>query len=232
MAVIANAAFVELPQEQLAAVFEAVKPSELTAEQEAQLVETLTEAPEEVKNTFEATVDVYGSGFDDYVPVGSTIDVGDRRTIIAATTVIAAAGAAGAAPGASNGPSGGGSSGGSGGSGGSGKGPENNNNAARREDEEAEDEEAGGLEGPEDREKNENTRNSIYNYGENGMKKFSITGFIKKLMKETAALAFTFAGSAIMFVTLSGDTRRIAVIATVAAVLVHYIHVMLENDEE
>ena len=64
------------------------------------------------------------------------------------------------------------------------------------------------------------------------MKKFSIIGFIKKFAKETAALSFTFAGSAIMFVTLSGDTRRIAIIATGAAVLVHYIHVMFENDSE
>jgi hypothetical protein len=57
-------------------------------------------------------------------------------------------------------------------------------------------------------------------------------GFIKKFLKETAALSFTFAGSAIMFVTLSGDTRRIAIIATAAAVAVHYIYVMLENNEE
>lgn len=228
VALITNAAFIELPKEQLSEVFESLPVSDLSPEQESALIATLTEAPSEVKDAFESAVDVYGAGFDEYVPEGSSVDVGTRRSVIAVTTVMATVAAAGAAPGAGGGSSGGPSSGGSGGSSGS---PSDANKAARRE-EEQEDEEAGGLEGPEDREKNLNTRNSIYNYKENGQKEFSIMGFIKKFLKETAALSFTFAGSAIMFVTLSGDTRRIAIIATAAAVAVHYIYVMLENDEE
>ena len=228
VALITNAAFIELPKEQLSEVFESLPVSDLSPEQESALIATLTEAPSEVKDAFESAVDVYGAGFDEYVPEGSSVDVGTRRSVIAVTTVMATVAAAGAAPGAGGGPSGGPSSGGSGGSSGS---PSDANKAARRE-EEQEDEEAGGLEGPEDREKNLNTKNSIYKYKENGQKEFSIMGFIKKFLKETAALSFTFAGSAIMFVTLSGDTRRIAIIATAAAVAVHYIYVMLENDEE
>ena len=212
---------------QAADIFEEIPVGELTSEEEAALVGAVTNAPEEVKNAFEGTIDVYGAGLDDYVPVGSAVDVKTRRSVIAVTTVLATATAAGGPSGASNG----GPSGGSSGGGGSGGSPSDSNKAARREDEQ-EDEEAGGLEGPEDREKNTNTRNSIFTYGENNMKKFNIKGFIVKFMKETAALSFTFAGSAIMFVTLSGDTRRIAIIATVAAVAVHYIHVMLENDSE
>jgi hypothetical protein len=181
-----------------------------------------------VKDAFEGAIDIYGEGLDDYVPVGSTVDVETRRSLIAVTTVMSAVAATGAAPGAGGGPSGGNGSGGSGGSGGS---PSDSNKAARKENEQ-EDEEAGGLEGPEDREKNLNTRNSIYRYGEDSSKEFSTMGFIKKFLKETAALSFTFAGSAIMFVTLSGDTRKIAIIATAVAVFVHYVHVMLENDEE
>lgn len=179
-------------------------------------------------------MDVYGSGLDEYVPEGSAIDVGTRRSVIAVTTVLSTAAAAGAIPQSSGGgsspsPSGGGST-----PRGNGDGPPSGdaNQAARRENEEEEDEEAGGLEGPEDSEKNTHTRNSIYTYQENGMKKFNIWGFVKKFAKETAALSFTFAGSAIMFVTLSGDTRRIAIIATIAAVTVHYVNVMLQNDED
>jgi hypothetical protein len=231
VALITNDAFVELPEEKLAEVFESIPVDELSAEQEAALVETLTDAPVEVKETFEATVDVYAEGLDEYVPVGSTVDVATRRTVIAVTTVLSTVTAAGAAPGASGGQPGGGSGGGSSGGGGSSsKTGDDTNKVARREEEE--EEEAGGLEGPEDREKNLNTRNSIYKYTDDGLKEFSIMGFIKKFLKETAALSFTFAGSAIMFVTLSGDTRKIAIIATAAAVFVHYVHVMLENDEE
>lgn len=224
VALVTNKAFLELPKDKLESVFESISPSELSPTQEAQLITTLTSAPDSVKSTFEGAIDVYGAGFDDYVPTGSTVDVATRRSVIAVTTVMAVAGTAGAAPGAGGGTPGGGGSG-------SNNPTSDNNNAARKE-EEQEDEEAGGLEGPEDREKNENTRNSIFTYGENNMKKFSIIGFIKKFAKETAALSFTFAGSAIMFVTLSGDTRRIAIIATIAAVTVHYVSVMLQNDSE
>jgi hypothetical protein len=228
LAIVTNTAFAELSTEKLVEVFKAVPISDLTPEQEAALVATLSEAPAEVKAQFEETIDVYGSGLDDYVPNGSSVDVGTRRALIATTTVLATAAAAGAAPGASNG----GSRGPSGGGNSSGPSAAEQNTAARREDEESEDEEAGGLEGPDDRDTRNYTKNSIYNYGENGVKKFSILGFIKKFAKETAGLAFTLAGSAIMFVTLSGDTRRIAVIATVAALAVHYAHVMLSNDED
>jgi hypothetical protein len=217
VAVLTNPAIFDLPKDDLETLFSSVPFDKLSLEQEAALVETLTIAPTEVKETFEDMVDVYGEGLDDYVPVGSSIDVGTRRSIIAVTTVLSTA-AASLGP---SGPAQGGATSGS---------PGDANKAARRSDEE--EEEAGGLEGPEDREKNTHTRNSIFTYGENGMKKFSILGFIKKFLKETAALSFTFAGSAIMFVTLSGETQRIAIVATATAVLVHYIYVMLENDEE
>jgi hypothetical protein len=221
IALVTNAAFIELPKDQLSEVFKSLPISDLSLEQEAALVATLTNAPSEVKTTFESAVNVYGAGLDKYVPEGSSVDVGTRRSVIAVTTVMASVAAAGAAPGAGGGQPSSGNSGS----------PSEANKAARRE-EEQEDEEAGGLEGPEDREKNLNTRNSIYIYKENGQKEFTMLGFIKKFLKETAALSFTLAGSAIMFVTLSGDTRRIAMIATAAALTVHYIYVMLENDEE
>jgi hypothetical protein len=63
-------------------------------------------------------------------------------------------------------------------------------------------------------------------------RKFSPVGFAKKFANETAALSFTLAGSVVVFITLSGDTRRMAMIATGVALFVHYVHVMLKNDME
>ena len=63
-------------------------------------------------------------------------------------------------------------------------------------------------------------------------RKFSPVGFVKKYANETAALSFTLAGSVVVFITLSGDTRRMAMIATGVALFVHYVHVMLKNDTE
>lgn len=56
-------------------------------------------------------------------------------------------------------------------------------------------------------------------------------GFLKKLWEITAGLAFTLAGSAVMLVTLSGETKRLAFIAVMSALTMHYLH-ELTNDEE
>lgn len=63
-------------------------------------------------------------------------------------------------------------------------------------------------------------------------RRFSPVGFIKKFAKETAALAFTISGTVIVFATLSGETRKITVIATLCAFAVHYAKAMLENDQD
>jgi hypothetical protein len=55
--------------------------------------------------------------------------------------------------------------------------------------------------------------------------------FFKKLWNITAGLAFTFAGSAVVLLTLSGRTKRVAAIATAIAITVHYIY-ELSKDEE
>ena len=66
----------------------------LDEEQEAALIEAVQAAPEEVRQAFEQQVDIFKEGLDDYVPVGSTIPVGQRRTIVAIGAAITAAGAA------------------------------------------------------------------------------------------------------------------------------------------
>ena len=55
-------------------------------------------------------------------------------------------------------------------------------------------------------------------------------GFFKKLWQITAGLSFTYAGSAVLLMTLSGETKRLATVATVAAILVHYAHELTSDD--
>ena len=220
--------------DQAAEIFDAIPVGDLSVEEEAALVAAVSDAPDEIKDEFESQIDVYGDGLDDYVPTGSQVDVGSRRTLLAATAALSAA-TVGMGPGTgSSGPSGG-SGGSGGGSGGSGGGPgDNNNNTGRKEDEDPEgEEEDTEIEGPEDQEDNNFTRNSIFKYEEETMKRrFSPWGFIKKFSRETAALAFTISGSVVVFATLSGETRKITIIATGCAFAVHYIHAMIKNDED
>ena len=77
--------------EQAEAIFEALNVEELTDAQVEALIEAVQEAPTEVREAFENTINVFGAGFDNYVPVGSNIPVGVRRTLIAATGVLTVA---------------------------------------------------------------------------------------------------------------------------------------------
>lgn len=141
---------------QAAEIFNAIDTGVLTAEDKSAITDAVQDAPTEVKEAFEEEIDVYGDGFDDYVPTGSEIPVAARRTLIAATATLATAAAAGAAGGNMGGGSGGSSGGGGGGGGG-------NNDAGKKPEEEGE--EGGELaELEEDEEKNKFTRNSIFKY--------------------------------------------------------------------
>lgn len=51
-------------------------------------IEPLIDAPDEVKEQFENQTNIFDGSHDDYVPVGSTVSVAERRTIIAATTIL------------------------------------------------------------------------------------------------------------------------------------------------
>jgi hypothetical protein len=213
--------------DQATEIFQEIAVDNLTSAEEAALVETLTDAPEEIKESFEGAIDIYGEGLDEYVPTGSNLDVGTRRTFLAATTVLSASITLGGGTGGSPAPS-------SGGSGGSNGGNTPNTPSLKKEenmDAEEEDEPVE-IEGPEGGDDEEvYTKNSIFKYKEGAMRKFSLWGFIKKFSRETAAMAFTISGSVIVFATLSGDTRKITLIATGCAFLIHYVNVMLKNDE-
>lgn len=74
--------------EELETFFEELNMAMLTAEQQDAVAEALSNAPEDVKKLFEETVNIFGEGFDNYTPTGSTVTVGQRKVLIAATGVI------------------------------------------------------------------------------------------------------------------------------------------------
>jgi hypothetical protein len=52
------------------------------------------------------------------------------------------------------------------------------------------------------------------------------------IVKTTGDMAFTYSGFAVLYFTLSGDTRRMASIAMITACVVHYIHQVVEGLKE
>jgi len=49
------------------------------------------------------------------------------------------------------------------------------------------------------------------------------------IIKTTGELSFTFSGFAVLYITLSGDSRRMATLAMVTACVVHYTHQVVEG---
>jgi hypothetical protein len=74
--------------EQATEIFDAVEVSDLSDAQAEQLIEAVQDAPEEVRAAFEEQINVFGGKFNTYVPVGSSINVGQRRVLIAASGVL------------------------------------------------------------------------------------------------------------------------------------------------
>jgi hypothetical protein len=71
-----------ITEEQATEIFETIEVEQLDDTQIAELTEAIQNAPIAVQEAFESTIDIFG-GFDDYVPTGSNIPVGERRTLIA-----------------------------------------------------------------------------------------------------------------------------------------------------
>jgi len=229
---------------QASEIFAEIPVSDLTSEQEAELVAAVSDAPTEIKNTFETEIDVYGDGLDEYVPVGSNIDVGGRRTLIAATTAVSAI-VAGAGAVATSGPSSGGGSSSNrgpssgGGGGGSSSGGSSGSGASKEQDD--------FLEGTDALDINEHDLDRVARRQAQkiaivktfkgkpnsqdmiGIRKMSKTQTIFKLIvTEISKLSFTLAGSTIVLFTLSGETRKIALIATSVALILHFANAFAE----
>jgi hypothetical protein len=61
---------------------------DLSEEQLVALVDAVQDAPIAVRESFEASVNVFGGGaLDTYVPIGSTVPVSTRRTLIALSII-------------------------------------------------------------------------------------------------------------------------------------------------
>jgi len=83
----------ELTDDQIADLVADIANADLSEAEAEAIVAILNEAPEEVKEAFEEAVNVFSGGFDGYVPTGSTISVGERRTIVAVSGTMAVAAA-------------------------------------------------------------------------------------------------------------------------------------------
>jgi len=165
-----------------------------------------------VRESFEEEINVFAGVFDDYVAVGSTIDVGTRRSVIAVnlvTNTVAMAAAAGGIPGPSS----------------NSNSPAKQDVAARKEEEE---EEGGAIEG----EGPEWIKAiSIYKL-KDGVKVMDWMNFIKKFWYGILSSGFTLAGATVMYFTLSGLTQQIALWGTLLAFAGSmYLH-MKEPDSE
>ena len=77
-----------LSSDEVADLVSQISEIPLSDEQAAALAEALSDAPKEVKQAFEEEINVFSGQFDNYVPIGSTIPVGARRVIVAATAVV------------------------------------------------------------------------------------------------------------------------------------------------
>ena len=77
------AALAVLTSDQATQVFEALDVTELDNTQLEALAEAVTDAPTEVKEAFEDSVDIFSEGLGTYVPVDSKIPVSERVTLIA-----------------------------------------------------------------------------------------------------------------------------------------------------
>ena len=90
-----------------AEIFNEIPVDELSDEQGQQIVDAVQNAPTEIKEAFEEEINIFDGAFDTYVPTGSSVSVGERRTIVAVTVVSSViAISAAPAPPAPSGPSG------------------------------------------------------------------------------------------------------------------------------
>lgn len=77
-----------LTGDEAATVFDAVQVNDLSNAQADELVAAVQNAPTEVRVSFENEINIFGGKFDKYVPIGSKINVRQRKVLVAATGVI------------------------------------------------------------------------------------------------------------------------------------------------
>lgn len=70
-----------------AILYELVKNESLNQSQITALTDAIQNAPMDIRDTFEQTMDLYGIGFDTYVPLGSRVPIGTRRALVVISMV-------------------------------------------------------------------------------------------------------------------------------------------------
>ena len=68
-------------------LFEQITPTELSPDEAEAVVAAVQEAPQEVREAFESTLNIFQGFADTYVPLNSTVPVGTRRALIAVGAV-------------------------------------------------------------------------------------------------------------------------------------------------
>lgn len=201
-----TAALSVLSDDQATAVFSNIDAGALDASVAAQIVDAVQDAPNSVREVFEDVVDLFQGAFDEYTMLGSTINVGQRRTVVAVAALTTAISTAGGMTAPSS--------------------PRvETNNAARKEDEESEPsgEIAGdGIEWI--------TQIRIFrNVG--GVRVVDWKAAVKKFGYGVMNMGFTLAGSAVVYLTLSGPVQKIAGITTIVAfAAAMYLHMKEPED--
>lgn len=191
--------------EQAQQIFQVIDESAITDEQAAEIVDAVQDAPNDIRGVFEDAVSLFQGAFDEYTMLGSTINVGQRRTVVATNLLTTTASAmasivgASAAPAAPSTPA-------------PNKTGPSPDMAARRNDEEEMEpngEIAGdGLDWVK--------RIKIFRY-EDGVRVLDWKSFFTKFSYGLMNMGFTLAGSLVVYLTLSGTIQKIAGIATVVA---------------
>ena len=81
------AVLASVTSEQATALFEEIAPTELSPAEAEAVVAAVQEAPEEVREAFESTLNIFQGFADTYVPLNSTVPVSTRRALIAVGAV-------------------------------------------------------------------------------------------------------------------------------------------------
>jgi hypothetical protein len=76
-----------ITSEEATEIFEALVVEDLNEEQLTALVAAVQDAPPAVRKSFESEVNIFSGAVDSYVPLGSTVPVGTRRTLVVMTLV-------------------------------------------------------------------------------------------------------------------------------------------------
>jgi hypothetical protein len=85
----------EISEEEVVEFIDSIDFESFSPEESAQVMEALTNAPEEIKKIFEEEVNIFADeNFGTYVPTGSLVNVNQRRALVAAGAAMTAIGAA------------------------------------------------------------------------------------------------------------------------------------------